>query len=78
MEGVESAAEGEIRNAVHGCGGIDQDIARELAEVVAEMSAEQKASVEGAIDDLERVVETLSDGGSGYELADVVKKIRGN
>ena len=78
MEGVESAAEGEIRNAVLGCGGIDGYIAKQLAALVAEMSAEQKASVDGAIDDLERVVERLSDEGSGYDLIDVVKNIRDN
>ena len=78
MECIEAGAEGEVRKRVLGCGGIDQDIAQELAELVEEMSEEQKASVGGAVDRLDAVVEGLSRWCSGSELSEVVKTIRGD
>lgn len=78
MEAVEAGAEGEVRNGVLGCGGIDRDIARELESLTEDMSSEEKASVSEDVDDLERVVEALDDFGCGYGLKEVVTQMRDN
>lgn len=78
MAVVSSEAEGEVRNGVLGCGGLDREIAGELTSLVEDMSAEQKASISDAVEDLESVVEELKDDGCGDGLAHVVQQIRGN
>lgn len=77
METVEAEAEGEVRNGVLGCGGIDGDIADALERLAEDMSSAEKASVSGDVDDLERVVEALDDFGCGYGLKEVVTQMRG-
>lgn len=76
METVESGAEGEVRNGVLGCGGIDGDIAKALESLAEDMSPAEKASVSDDVDDLEGVVEALDDFGCGYGLKAVVEQMR--
>eukprot|EP00752_Nemacystus_decipiens_P010784 g9593.t1 len=78
METVESGAEGEVRNGVLGCGGIDGDIATALMSLAEDMSPAEKTSVSGDVDDLEHVVEALDDFGCGYGLKEVVEQMRGD
>lgn len=78
VEVVEQEAERELRKRLISCGGIDEDIARELTKLVEDMSAEEKTSVENSVEDLDGVVSALEPYSCGQELAEVVKKIRGS
>lgn len=77
MQVVEDEAEGEIRQQMIGCGGLDSHIGLELAELVGDMSAGEKASISDAVEDLHGVVVALEPDACGQKLAEVVEKIRG-
>lgn len=75
---VESEAEGEVRKGVLSCGGIDDEIARELKSLAQDMSSGEKASISDVVEDLECLVEVLDEYACGGGLKEVVTQMQGN